>query len=198
MRSAKQLRPPSSNGRRTTRALLDAMRDWEDYFYRLDNPKEAAEQDAENAKEQREEIFSTLLGLKRFLKQPVAESTISELVEDAYSEWSDLAEETRDNADNMADSFPSKADEWGELADTLENFTPPEVPDKFKDVTIAYYVGRYGSGKDARNTQAIDDVQTVIDYLEELEGDEDAEALASDLEDTKGEAEGLSFPGWGG
>ena len=179
-------------------ALLEAMSDWEDYFWRLDNPKEAAERDAENAREQREEIFNGLLGLKRFLKQPVAESTIGDLVADAYSEWSSLAEETRTNADNMSDSFPSKADEWGELADTLENFTQPEVPDKFKDVTIAFYVGRYGSGKDARNSQAIDDVQTVIDYLEELEGDEDAEALASDLEDTKGEAEGLSFPGWGG
>ena len=179
-------------------ALLDALNDWEGYFWRLDEPEEAAKQDIEDAREQRETIFSTLLGLKRFLKQPVTESSIGDLVADAYSTWCELAQETQDNADNMQESFPTKSDEWGELANTLENFTQPDVPDKFKDVRIAYYVGRYGTGKDARNTQAIDDVQTVIDYLEELEGDEDAEALASDLEDTKGEAEGLSFPGWGG
>lgn len=179
--------------------LCEAMSNWSDYFWRLDNPEEAAEQDAEEAKEQREEIFSTLRSIKRFLKQPVAESTIGELVAEAYSTWNDLAEEARANEESMADYFGgTKAEQWGEIANTIESFNQPEVPDQFKDVKITYFVGRCGSGKAAQNSQAIDDLDTVIDYLNELEGDEDAAALASDLEDSKSEAESLDFPGWGG
>ena len=38
--------------------VIDAAWDWADYFWRLDNPKEAARQDIEDAREQREQIFS--------------------------------------------------------------------------------------------------------------------------------------------
>jgi hypothetical protein len=179
-------------------ALIEAMQNWSDYFWRLDNPKEAAEQDAEDAKGRREDMARTLLNLKRFLKYEVTEDTIPDLIANAYSEWQSLGEEMRTSQENMEEHFSAtqKYQDIEQCADTLENFSEPTVPEKFKETKIAYFVGKYRGSRDGRNAYACDQLQTVIDCLEEHpDEDDESQSLADELQEAIGEAEGLNFPG---
>jgi hypothetical protein len=93
-------------------------------------------------------------------------------------------------------SSTSKYADIEQCADTLESFDEPSVPDKFKEVTIAYFVEKYRGSRDGRNSYACDQARLVIDYLQDHEDeDEDDEGLADELENAISEAEGLNFPG---
>lgn len=179
-------------------ALLTAMQDWSDYFWRIANPKLAARRDAQDRHAENEQIFETLRSMKRHLKKGAVVSTVADLIADAFSEWRDLGDEARQNEESQEEHFPTKAEQWAECADTMEGLSEPDVPERLGNMTVAYFVEKYGTGRDARNTRACDDAQLAIDHLQTLEGDEEAAALASAVEEAVSEAQNVSFPGWGG
>lgn len=142
--------------------------------------------------------------------------TIADAISYAYGEWEGLAEECQEIVDNAAGTNlenSSRNQTLGETADTLTNLQEPDVPDTFGALEVEYdeslpkRAGR-GLSRASRNDNACNAIQAVVEKLEELIFNwnaedteasktlaEDGQALLDEIENAKSEAEGVEFPG---
>ena len=160
--------------------------------YDLDNPEEAAEAAAERAKADK----AAAARQKKLDKSPLITQTVADLVRGAFSEFEELGSEVRTNAENTEEKFPTKSEEWAAAAETLEALQAPTVPDALASLTISYKeLPSKSSSRATRCGGAANDLQRVVDLLEGLEDNDDAETLREELETAIVEAEGCEFPG---
>ena len=163
-------------------------------FSVIDDMRRDIEDKAEEAKREKERIAYE----KRLAKQPLQTHKIAELVADAFSEFEALGEETRQNAENMEESFPTKAEQWAEVAEVMEGLNKPDVPESLANIEISFReVPSKRTGREWRCTEACGSLQRVVDHLEGIDCElkADAESLKGELEDVMSEAENASFPG---
>lgn len=143
-------------------------------------------------------------------------TTISDLVSNAYSVFSDLNGELDDWYNNLPDAFRDgdKGSELQEATGTLSNLSEPDMPDVASLITGTHLPDLDAESRSARNGEAVSQLDKAIDLIEafladttltiEDEGgprpltDEEREELSTlkdTLENDKGEAENVSFPG---
>jgi hypothetical protein len=141
----------------------------------------------------------------------VREISIADAASEAYEELQTLAEEMRQWADSIEEKFShtEKYERISEAADTLENIQEPDYCDYAKNMTIKITdlpKRKRGHPRAHRCTQAcyiLDVCIETLEYrIEDIKDDKSAETecnecstLRDDLEQAKGEAEGVEFPG---
>lgn len=141
-------------------------------------------------------------------KKPIiVQSTIADALSSAFGEFESLGEEMRSWADSIEEklSHTEKYSRVSECADSLEQFSEPTYDDSLGSVKVEYpqYEGksaRKGLSRADRCSNACLALDACISVLDELiENDpqlkDSAENLRSDIDDIKGDAEGLEFPG---
>jgi Protein of unknown function (DUF3102) len=124
---------------------------------------------------------------------------IGEAVDEAFTEFEELGLEMRDWADNTPESLQQteKYETISNTAETLEGIERPDVLETLDNITITITDPprrRRGYSRAARFEQACAVLETCISTLKQAEGEEAAE-LASSLQDSLNEAEGVEFPG---
>jgi hypothetical protein len=139
-------------------------------------------------------------------------STIVDAVSNACSELQSLAEEIRevvDNASGTPRENTQRIQTLDETASTLENISEPEVDEKIAQLAVTYTEslpsGRSGLSRNDRRNNAVNMLDAAIEMLnkkseEWSEGEGGTEEypyqdLIDDLENMKGEAEAVEFPG---
>jgi hypothetical protein len=163
-------------------------------FSVIDDMRHEVEDEAEKAKREKERIAYE----KRLAKQPLQTHKIADLVDDSFSTFRELGEEVRQNAENMEEKFPTKAEQYAEAADVMENLNEPDVPESLAKMEISFReLPNKRTGREARCSDACGQLQRVVDHLEGIDGElkADAESLKGELEDVISEAENASFPG---
>lgn len=132
-----------------------------------------------------------------------------DLMQEAFSEITTLAEEMRSWADGMEEKFSStsKFETVSASADTLEGIDEPDVTvTALNDHKLQWQdptPRRRGFSRSARAANAVDMLRTVEDKLrdlvEELPEDDPqhdaADALADEVQTAADELEGVEFPG---
>jgi hypothetical protein len=135
-------------------------------------------------------------------------ATIGSIVADAYSDIETLAEEMREQVDNMegtpAENLP-KFEVVSEAADTLENVnTTPDVPSHIEAREIEYFYSvnknkRQGPSRVVRLSNACEALRQIIEHLDtEGEKDDALRDFSSELQDTIDNVEGVEFPSFRG
>jgi hypothetical protein len=132
---------------------------------------------------------------------------IADAISEAFGEIEALAQEMREWADNLEEKFSStsKYETVSSSADTLEGYTDPDMPEGLPAMEVEFMdlpQRKRGYSRADRCGQACYILDQCIIVLEEqsekLEGGEarDAcESLRDDLENAKGDCEGVEFPG---
>lgn len=146
-------------------------------------------------------------GRRRPYRVERRETTIGGGISDAFSEIESLAEEMRETFDNMDGNglgATDKCQRAGEAADALESISEVEVPECLQDVKVAYTElvnvrkGR-GPSRATRLSNALNLLEACREAAEEadlVEDDADErDEFVNELDNAKGEAEGVEFPG---
>jgi hypothetical protein len=123
-------------------------------------------------------------------------------VEEAMTDLEDLRDEMSDWAGNMEEKFShtEKYERVLEAADALEQIQRPDVPDHLADseIEIAQVLPRSkskGLSRNDRRFNAISIIESVMEHLDQLENDSDAQTLRDELDQITSEADGVEFPG---
>lgn len=145
---------------------------------------------------------------KRIELPPPRKVGIAEGVSEAYGEIQSLAEEMRGWADNMEEklSHTEKYERVSECADTLEQYTDEPDMDDLPDMEITIQdlkPKRRGYSRADRLSQALAIFDLAISACEDFEADDEnsdedkekVESLRDELENAKGDLEGVEFPG---
>jgi len=133
-------------------------------------------------------------------------ATIADALSDAIGELTSLAEEAREVCDNMPESLQqsSRYEALDNAASELEGIQEPDVPDALGAVEVKYSQeaprsARRGLSRNSRVANAVAQLEAVWEKLDEMctadENNEEADGLRSDVDDIKGTAEGVEFPG---
>lgn len=139
-------------------------------------------------------------------------STVSGVVADVASELEELAQEMRDWADNMEESFShtDKFQQVSDVADTLEYVDLDiEVPRIVEDLTVKYMIhspyGRKGASRSMRRdnfVMALEAAQGIAQleldsgvWEEDSDQPDEIEEFIQALDDIIGELQGVDFPG---
>lgn len=121
---------------------------------------------------------------------------ISDLIDDAFSEFESLAEEMRSWADAIEEKFSTteKYERINEAADTLEGISRPDVDDNIGELEVEYVEPKKLTSRSKRNDHACYLLQVCIDALAERDDDESS-SLKDELDSALSDAEGVYFPG---
>lgn len=130
------------------------------------------------------------------LRSKKYETTISSLVSDAFSGFENLASELREWYDNLPDSFQQgdKGSTLDEAATTLEGLNQPDIGELGEN-KLVFLPDLNITSRSARNAEACDMLNTVINWLQENHKIDGAEDLESELESAVSDAENVEFPG---
>lgn len=146
---------------------------------------------------------------------PPRQSTVSDAVADAFSEFEALAEEMGQWRDNIEEKFSAteKFERVSEAADALENLRQPETGDEADNLAVTIQDPprtRKGPSRSDRRDQAVMLLELALDAIAskliDLENDREhdqvvnaamseLEDLRDEIEDAKSEAENIEFPG---
>lgn len=140
----------------------------------------------------------------------VVDTTVAELVADAHSTVTGLGEEFREMYDNAPESLQQTDvnQRRDETASAIESLSEPDVDEKLGALPAKFspwQPARKGRGLSRADqaAEAVARLETAVEVLQEYaeaegrsEEDKDAaESLVSDIEELRGEMEGLEFPG---
>lgn len=137
------------------------------------------------------------------LKDQRYSTTVEDLVSDAFGMIEGLGNEMREWYDNMPEGFQNtdKGSQVSEVADTLEEMSPPTVDTDAGALVTLFLPNLDASSRSDRASEAAEMLRTAITTLEEVQEKEDGDDtpdysdLISELEDAAGEIEGVEFPG---
>lgn len=139
---------------------------------------------------------------EKWIRFTTRKGTLADAVSEAYGEITALAEEMRSWADNMEErlSHTEKYERVSEAADALEAMSEPDIPDGLgdKECDILTDHGKRRNrppSRADRASAAATNLDNAMAVLDELEDNDEAEQLRSDLENIKDELEGVEFPG---
>lgn len=130
-------------------------------------------------------------------------STASDLVNDAFIAFEDLASECSEWYDNLPESFRD-GDKGSMLEDamsTLESLSLPECSEITGAIKVYYLPMLDCSSRSSRRDDAVGQLEAVVDALEEAKEDgskfdkEEIESVIAELRNAINEAEGVEFPG---
>lgn len=135
----------------------------------------------------------------------VFSKSIGDLISDAFGIFEELAEEMGDWYESLPESLQStdKASTIEETRDALYDMQAREVSDHISNMKVVYTPPRKVKSRSDRCNDACGMLQAVEDYLNDLDDNEEltsedrdeCQSLASDLEEVRGRAEDLEFPG---
>lgn len=148
------------------------------------------------------------------------ETSVSDLVSDAFDIFEELNDELQNWYDNLPENFQNgdKGSQIQEATDVLSNLSTPDVPECLEPVSIVYLPGLDRNSRAERNGEATSQLQAVYDAVEEIldsgkingydnEGKslaerditdderDELESFRDEIDSAKNEAEGISFPG---
>lgn len=150
---------------------------------------------------------------RRPRKLQEVKGTVGDAVSFAVSELQGLAEEIREVVDNASGTNrenTTRIQTLGETADTLEGIDEPTLEDGIGDLEVVYHVmmarsKRIGLSRGDRRDNAVQALDAVIQFLQELQEKEDEKkkddeedtyrSLIDDLERIKDDSESVEFPG---
>lgn len=137
--------------------------------------------------------------------------SLADAVSEAFGDLQGLGDEMREWEGNISEKFSNteKYSQVSEAADTLESLNEVDVPDTFEKEELTFNVPQLSPRQLSRKSRADrrDDATMLLDIaierLNEIVDDEEkpqdyreaAEALRDELDNAKGEAEGVEFPG---
>lgn len=157
--------------------------------------------DRERGQRRKWKVLKTLPSMEEFTAMKVKRFTrpIEDAVGEAFSEYESLCGELQDWYDNLPESFQNgdRGERLQDATNTLENVLgdTPDVPESLREVPVYYVPSEKISSRSDRCSEATAILQSVVDVLDSMEENEDAEQLSNDLANVIGEAEGVEFPG---
>jgi hypothetical protein len=133
-------------------------------------------------------------------KPSIETTTIENAVNDAWSEFAELAQEMRDAFENTPEPLQlSEVSQAREAAaDALESLEKPDVPKELaeKGIEVERTPPTRRASRSSRCNDACELLSAVMQALDAMKENEEAAALNSELYNLRSEAECVDFPGF--
>lgn len=138
----------------------------------------------------------------RIRRAETLDTTLADMVSDAFSAITALGEEFREMYDNAPEALQGTDvnQQRDETASAVESLSEPDVDEKLGALPMKWapwQAARKGRGlsRADKAAEAVARLEAVSELLAEEENNEDAAALASEIDDLRGEIENLEWPG---
>lgn len=138
-------------------------------------------------------------------KMVTCSNSVRSLIADGVSQLEELASECREMVDNASEGLAEtqRIQTFGETADALEGISEPDMPDELDtvlDTVVAFSEsvptrkGR-GTSRSVQRDNAVSMLSAAVEALQDVDDNEAADELATEVQNIIDEAEGCEFPG---